>query len=359
MNSVVRNNNIQRYNKVLEGRRQFNLQLNKNDDHFNIIEMSKKTTSKEKIVFRSDSQSSSDNASNSDDESDSSSDSDTNENDHSESSAVENDRSNSSVAENDYKDSEFKGNDCSNSNADEKSNSGSEFSTSNDSHVSGCTTDNKTNSENEFIATKKAGGSQGKRNEKENIDDMMPNKFVARLPSERVLGHSNKDNCKHINEYSENKFEIEEEWDNPSATDDLCGKVSKMDIKNFKDNEKCVMFKMVTRDEIRNVNPDFFKLHRRVQRVKVNRMCYSKRFWLAVKFCRKKYSGLDLSHKRICDVFGVNSSTVWRNYKKSYIHYRYMSPVECNPSRQPYFIKAMASNYDELVNSGVIKINEK
>lgn len=122
---------------------------------------------------------------------------------------------------------------------------------------------------------------------------------------------------------------------------------------NFKINEKRVMHRLTTKNEIRNVSPDFFSQNQNIIDVKVSQMSHARRFWLAVKFCRlgHSYSGLPVKPK-ICNIFGIRRSVIVKHLNKFREKlpedYRYLSPVEDKPQCHCAFFEQYAINYESI-----------
>lgn len=161
-------------------------------------------------------------------------------------------------------------------------------------------------------------------------------------------------------------------WDNIHAKNDLCVIVSFEDIQkyrtkndlnkkmsnkqviNFKLNEKRVMFRHTSNEEIRNVTPAFFKQKRDVIDVKVSHMSHARRFWLAMKFCRNNhmYPGVP-SMRNVCHIFGISPCVIMK-FKQKYgdnvlpMDLMYLTPIEREYRTQERFFREKALNYANL-----------
>lgn len=121
------------------------------------------------------------------------------------------------------------------------------------------------------------------------------------------------------------------------------------------------MFVKVAKEEILKVKLDFFKLGRADIDIKVSRMCHSKRFWLAVKFCRQ-YKRTGLNQEQICDIFMIGKKSVEKyclndNRNISYLDFDGFAPIEYekNYKYNRQFVRDNALDYDGLVARGIIE----
>lgn len=104
---------------------------------------------------------------------------------------------------------------------------------------------------------------------------------------------------------------------------------------------------------------------------KIGDLNHATRFWIAFKFvrrhvtdfrkgCRKKP---EYSVVRICNMLGIHRTTVRRAVDKyptkslkDLMHqFRYLSLTENDPIREKNYFKKVASNYDDLLESGYFR----
>lgn len=183
-------------------------------------------------------------------------------------------------------------------------------------------------------------------------------KLISPIKNEGIEGEESNENDRNVL----NVGGRDQIWDTEEVyTDDGCGEVTEEEIGRFERTNKREMFKRVTRLEILKVNLSFFDLSQQERDVKVSRMCHSKRFWLAVKFCRQKTKGL--IHNRICEIFGVGTKVVLpfchgSGKNLSYEDYDFYAPIEYmgKYKHRPQYVIDHASNLEDLISSGTIKI---
>lgn len=137
--------------------------------------------------------------------------------------------------------------------------------------------------------------------------------------------------------------------------------VTEADKANFVPTALRVTMKKIKKEDIENVNLNLFK-NKEIISIKVGKMCHAQRFWLAVKFCAmksKEKTQLKLTTKKICNALGVGVPGVNKHILKhkdtSYVDYGFLSPMEYNAKHNPKFFKDFASNFDDLVEKGIIK----
>lgn len=162
-----------------------------------------------------------------------------------------------------------------------------------------------------------------------------------------------------------NGVSVTEIWDTDREfDDDGCGEVTQADIDAFIFENKRKFYYLVGREEILRVKLDFIRQDRRVLNVKVSRMHQSKRFWLAVKFCRNvKKTGF--KHDIVCEIFGVQKSMILpfchsKLKDVSYLDYGFLSPYEYDKKYKhaPAYICENASNLKSMLATKTIQIKK-
>lgn len=138
--------------------------------------------------------------------------------------------------------------------------------------------------------------------------------------------------------------------------------VTQKEIDEYVPNHKRIMMKKISKNDINNVNLNFFNNLKIIQRIKVIKMSQSQRFWLALKFASNdNLKVLMINRKEVCNIFGIGLTTVKRylceNGGKPFTpeKYDYLSPVEFYYKRQQHYFREYALNYDDLVKQGLFK----
>lgn len=136
----------------------------------------------------------------------------------------------------------------------------------------------------------------------------------------------------------------------------------KIDLNNL---IKRKMMHMVDKVEIDELDATFF--HRDEEKIweDINGnggWVHAKRFWAAVKFFNSTETGY--KQEDICTFFGLTRDIIKKfmvnNKTKSILDFDGLSPVELNKNRNRYwkYFEKYASNYEQLIHEGVLKITK-